>query len=151
MDWTRIKEKLAIKEEMTDDNAEALILSQADAFLEKYLALSHDEAEPMAPQLLALSQKDRRRTISDLMRDGKITRACGQKLEKAYVDTLELSHGEDNFDAVTELLRENDPVQLKKERTGPQALSLGNDMGDAPKKNALVANAEKRAAKGAKS
>jgi len=173
MDWAKIKKALGIAEEVTDANAEALILSAAETITKKAtdaeaaltvekdkatkatadletLRLSHTPKE-VDTLLLSLAVENRTTKLNALVAAAKITPAVKDKLAALYaapdVLKLSLSKGGDNFDAVAAAIAENDPVKLK-EQTGTQLLALSQFGGD--KKNALTLDAEARAERASK-
>jgi len=164
MDWTKIKEALEIEEEMTDENAEELIL----AAIEKLKKPEEEEEtekpvveEPVAaaakevdPTLLSLAQDNRIMKIDQLVADNKITGAVAKQLKERFAGkklALVLSSKmDDGFDAVIASHRENDPIKLG-EHTKGQTIQLSNSgrksSGESPLVKAAKARAEKRKAR----
>lgn len=156
MDLEKIKKALGIKEDLTVDNVEELILSKHDAMVGELKKLSDEftafkasatkEITKPDEALVSLSADNRRMKLEGLVEAAKITPAVRDKLVKIFVDTepltLALSNGTaKQFDSIFEALKDNDPVKLK-EQTGRQVeLSSGME----PKANPLMVDAERRA------
>ena len=170
MDFERFGEALGIAEELTDENAEELIMAkivmlreQRDmakeevAKLQAEIAKSAGGDEPTSDEIAASNatlfglQKDNRKMkIDHLVERGNITPAVAKKLIETYTsnDALALSmNGSDSFDSVLSAMAENDPVVLK-EKTGAQStLTLAKTTVNEDGDNVLVADAKKRAEK----
>jgi hypothetical protein len=111
---------------------------------------------PIDPDVLELSRESRVEALDALVQASRITPAVRDALAKAFVGepadkTLELSlrakrvAGTDTFKAVVAALKENDPVELAKERTGPQGdLVLANQRQGGGSSNAVLSDMQKR-------
>lgn len=113
MDWTKIKESLDIDVEMTDENAEELVLAQVtERNLEKddltaklvtatealeasnkelgTLKLSHGKPPAEAdPTLVSLVRDNRGMKIDALQAAGKVTKVCADEIRKQYIEGTE--------------------------------------------------------------
>lgn len=155
MDWPKIKAALGIDGEVTEENAQALILSrgtaltkivtEANALAEtlkaetvaltaKLLAAGGEVTKPAA-QLVSLSADNREMKIKHLQEAGVITPAVGKKLADIFIGApgehaplkLSLSHGPgDQFDLVVAALAGNNPRELV-ELSGAQTMTLSHD------------------------
>lgn len=156
MDWKTMQEKLGV-ENMTDENAESIILSHISDVEGKLstaqnelkeatetLALSGKEPEKMSGALLTLSHDNRKMKLDALETAGRLTPAARKILDTAFVDTLALSHGVDSFNLVVDCLTENNPVDLV-EKTNAQTLELSHKTNT---DSGLVADAKERAKNG---
>ena len=155
MDLKKLQEAFGIKEELTTENVEALVLSaHADLVKgheelgEKFKALeasiSKGKTKP-DPELIRLSSDNRKMKLDGLVAAGRITPAVCTKLSKLFVDAepvaLSLSNGTGSqFDLIFDALKENDPVILKE--VSGQQVELSNPL--KPVKNALEADADRR-------
>lgn len=115
-------------------------------------AKGEGEKEPDS-QLVELSRENRQAKLDALVESGRITPAVKDKLVKAFIgdndEALKLSlkrRANAEFNAVVDALRENDPVGLGVENTGPQSRNLRLSKGTDDNADILVKNAEKRAA-----
>jgi len=139
MDWTKIREALHIDDDVTDANAEELILSAVAAAEQRARELIGDNDDDSSaecdPELLRLSRESRTMKLDDLVRGGRITSAVRKRLAKRYLDEGALSFSlarkePDGFDDIVDILKDNDPVVIAKERTGPQVLRLSREQDD---------------------
>lgn len=172
MDWSKIKEALGIEPDVTDENAEGLILSaistvsdrvteleevkktleEGKTTLEaenKTLRLSNEPKEP-EPILLKLATENVDNKLSGLVAAGRITPAVRDKLRMLFIGAdsgalkLSLTRGQtDICDGVVIALGENDPVLLA-EQTGQQDLQL-SDPAQKVSESPVVKDAEQRA------
>lgn len=149
MDWTKIREALGIEAELTDDNAEALILQAIEAL--KHPVIQEPVAPPPPPApvaapapepapavaasanasgdpvLLSLVADNRRGKLDALVAAERITPALKEKLAVKYCDpstlALALSRGGDGFETLVEVMASLAPMNLG-ERTGAQILDV---------------------------
>lgn len=158
MDWTKIKEALGIAEDMTDANAEELILkalAELKKITEDKLKVGEQKVEEIQashkiktpdPLLVKLASENRDMKLRSLVASARITPAVKDKLAKRFVESaalaLSLSKGDDGFDDLVSILAENDPVKLK-EQTGPQVLSLAGGPGQTTP-NPVTADIDRR-------
>ncbi len=173
MNWTKVQKAFDVKEELTDANAEEVLLSfaksagettkrltDAQALLDKAKNLSEEtkkkdkgdtklsrEVDPVTVKLLA---DNRKLKLDALVLGAKITPAVRDDLKAVWTDkeaiAAELSRSSDDdvFDRVIAAIAKNDPIKLK-EQSGPQAnVELARSM-DSDKPNPLVAACEARA------
>lgn len=154
VDIKKLHKALGCKDKLTDDTAEETLLGgitaligkadtaiaaskTATAALKELKKAGVKEPDPVKvtepnEMLVALSRKDRKREIGDLVLAGKITPAVATKLETQFIGeddkalVLSLKAGDlGTFDGVMSALAENDPVKLG-EQTKAQTLSLSN-------------------------
>ena len=165
MDWSKIKEKLGITEDMTDKNAEALVCSRVDTLVSDKkktdddmaaLKLSHAERK-VDPLLVTLAAENRTGRLNALVASAKISAAVRDGLANIFIGkdnaalSLALSRAPvndadpDRFNALCVELSKNDVVALK-EQTGAQLLELSRTPAGGTGKTALVMDAEARAA-----
>lgn len=157
MDLTKIKKALSIAEELTLENAEALILSAHEALTKKlttlgeqfdaFKATAGDKTPKPDAALVSLSADNRNMKLAALVEAARITPAVRDKLAKLFVDeaplTLALSNGTAGlFNEIVEALRENDPVKLG-ESSKAQTLALSSPI-VSDEKNPLMADAQQR-------
>ncbi len=150
MDYAKVGKVLGIKEDITEKNAEALILSRGaevkkalDTAATTITSLKKDVEDAkkipsnkkyeVSPVMLSLAAENRTMKLDTLVKDSKITPACCKLLtvallgENNKVLSLSLEAGDTaSFDAIIAALRENDPIELKS-HTGPQVLKLQQD------------------------
>jgi hypothetical protein len=159
MKFEKIVEALGIKDTVTNENAEALVLAGIEAnklaLAEKTAALElsnktlkmSNESGKVDPMVLGLVAENREIKLAGLVTAGKITPAVKKILEKAYIEKpaleLSLAKGVDNFDIVIQALKQNEPVRLGEE-TGPQTLDLSNPNNGEVKTNAIAEDVKRR-------
>jgi len=164
MEWKELQEGLGIEEEMTDENAQELILAAFKITVkEKDVALSAKKTAEDAlklsatgddpdPIIVKLAAENLTMKFDGLVSAGRATPATRDELVKTFIGddnaalALSLKKGVATTvaDAVIKALMENDPVQLK-EQTGPQLLELSHV--DKSGDGVLVADAKARAKK----
>ncbi len=149
MDWTKIRDALGILGEVTDDNAEEVILAGIQK-LQEELAKAKGEPPPEPKKeeppsdgedpkavaaslrtnelLLSLAGDNRKMRLERLVASGKITPAVRDKVAAKFITgealALSLSNGNDGFDSMLEILETNTPVSLS-QATGAQVLPDG--------------------------
>jgi len=165
MDWTKIAKALGIEEAPAEDKAEEVILShvtklgedhgkQVKELQDKVAVLEAQLKEKggikeVDPVLLSMAAENRTLKLNTLVEAGNITPAVRDKLQDYLIGAdskalhLALSRGDNSFDKLVEILRENKAVDLQPV-SGPQTLSLNHP--GAPAVSPLVADAERRAA-----
>lgn len=126
MNWEKIKTSLGISGDMTDDNAESLILSAVES-----LKTPAPTPEPDAT-LVKLAAENRGMKLDALVAASKLSPAAkdmlsalvvGKDNEKVIADLKgELSSSE-LIDGFVDVLAENTPVELQ-QKSGPQLLEL---------------------------
>lgn len=176
MDLKKIKQALGIDKDVTEANAEELILSYATAKTEEFKTLSDSVAElktkleaaekkmagdtppkTIDPLMLSMACENRELKIEKLVEGGSITPAVAKKLTAAFATkdtlTLSLTSGHDPFDKVIDALKENAAlIELRKERSGPQLLELSHRVrGEGDKGKSVLEMQAEEMAKNAKS
>lgn len=162
MNWDEIKKTLGIKEDITDENAQSLILSlwntsqeelsSVKTELNSLKAMKDKAPDEPDPTLLNLAAENREMKLSALVAASRITPAVKDKLSDAFIgkDNMKLSASlkglsEDSFDSVVKILAENDPIGIK-EKSGAQVLGALADDRKTVEDDSLVKNMEKFAA-----
>jgi hypothetical protein len=117
--------------------------------------LTKGDAKPDKPgaELLRLSRVNKDNMLSALVTAGRIIPAVKDGLAKLFLneDALVLSFSSkaagEQFDTLIELLKVNDPVELAKQNTGPQTLTLSDGLKPKQASNPMVDTAKNRAEK----
>lgn len=163
MDYMKIGKAFGVVEEMTDKNAEELLLSHAESTAKKFTAMEtelktlQDEGIKLSrkkevdPDFVNLMVDNRKLKFDALVEGAHITPACRDSLEAEFGTsekiTLALSSGVDSkqFDRIMAALTKNDPVTLR-EHTGPQTTAVLSRTGGSTGESKIVADAKCRAA-----
>jgi len=165
LDLTKLAAALDIKEELTDDNAETLIMAAIDTLKKAATKKDDDGGEgegekPKAPPveagdtkptpiMLSMGRKARTSEIDALVSAGKITPATAKKLADQYASdaavSLALSGDGDGFDATISALAELPAVHLGGEKSGPQVKGVELSDGNADDDAAELAAAQREA------
>lgn len=114
------------------------------------VAKAKDKTREVDPVLITLSRENGQGKLTNLAAAGFVTPATVKRLEETYLtdDALKLSlgngKGTGDFDKVIEILRGNDPVELKAERSkGQTKLKLDDPLDSS--ENIMLATCERRA------
>lgn len=148
MDFTKIQKALGIDDELTEDNAESLILSAVEGMGDEKQKLADAEKQIKelkakakdAPKPLELSNTERVLSIRSLDQDldslvssGRITPAVRDELKPHLKTDLMLSVDDDseqpNYAGIIDALKKNDPVKLG-EQSKAQTLKLSHNSED---------------------
>lgn len=166
MDLTKIAKAFGIAEEMTNKNAEEVLLSFAKKTseelkgmtekLKKLQEFKKEEGTELSrkkevdPDFVELMVDNRKMKFDSLVKGEHITPACRDALQAEFGTseriTLALSSGVDSkqFDRIMAALAKNDPVVLR-EQTGPQSTAELSRTGGSTGEPKVVLDAKRRA------
>ncbi len=148
--------KLGVASDVADADLEAAINTAIDGLLKEVkkpaptVPAADTKTPTVAASLVGMVKRSRTSEINALVSSNALNRNAANKLIKTYCDDSALSlslssESGDNYDSIIDAIRDNERVPLK-EKSGPQVLELSfADIND-PKKNPLLADAERRAA-----
>lgn len=151
----QLSEDVLKDEELTLSEVEKTIKGLQSQVLElsEYKKKNPPVTPPADPVRVSKAQVDmlrenRELKLSQLVKDGKILTCVAEKMKSTFCGELSLSlclseDKEDNFNAIIDALRDNDPIKLS-EHTGPQSRDMSKLLDTAI--NPMIANAKKRAA-----
>jgi hypothetical protein len=143
MKWDSFKKALGIEAELTDANAESLLIPAIEKIKgeKESLSLSLNPTKT-AKAVVDIVVENRKMKLDNLVAGGRLTPACRDKIfaleANPAVLELSLSNGKaDHFNDLIAILAENDTVSLK-EHTGAQGVKLSQDSENKDKKNPMT-------------